>query len=237
MATREAYAAAAAALILLGCDKRERAKAVEVAPPRPIDARSLAELPASTHAAIASAPRDEWPCAFDVAEHQANFNETGHCVFSYGKRTACRMPAELLGQGVWGCPDQFVRTDSDGMVRSRTFTYDDQNRLVDYSGQMHYTFKWDGDWLASTTSENVDGPHTITYVDDGDRVLGLEKGELVSEMRFQQGRLVKLDEYLYGHLAASARLVWQGARPLSIDVDVQSPMAGSVQRSFSYECR
>lgn len=236
MATREAYAAAAAALILLGaCKQRERAKPVEVVPPRPIDARVLTNLPPSTHAAITSAPREQWPCAFDVIEHQG-INETGHCVFTYGKRTACRMPAELLAQGVWGCPDRFVRTDSDGMVRDRTFTYDSENRLVDYSGFMHYTFAWDGDRLVSTTSENVDGPHTVTYVDDGDHVLGLEKGELVEELTLQQGRLVQIEEYLYGRIADIGHVHWDGDKPSHINIEVKGPVVGSVQRTFAYDC-
>lgn len=234
MATRQAYAAAA--LILFGaCEQKKQAQAVAVTPPRLIDARVLTSLPVSTHAAIASAPRDQWPCAFDVTEHQG-INETGHCVFSYGKRTACRMPAELLAQGVWGCPDSFVRTDSDGMVRDRSFTYDKQDRLISYSGFMNYTFEWDGDRLVSTTSENVDGPHTVTYVDDNDRVLGLEKGELTEELTFEQGRLVQLDEYLYGRIADTAHLQWSGDKPSTINVEVKGPIVGTVQRTFAYAC-
>jgi len=185
---------------------------------------------------MTSAPREQWPCAFDVVEHQG-INETGHCVFTYGKRTTCRMPAELLAQGVWGCPDKFVRTDSDGMVRDRTFTYDKDNRLVDYSGFMHYTFAWEGDRLVSTTSENVDGPHTVTYVDDGDHVLGLEKGELAEQLTFEQGRLVQLEEYLYARLADVAHVHWQDGKPTTINVEVKGPVVGSVQRTFTYDCR
>ena len=146
------------------------------------------------------------------------------------------MPAELLAQGVWGCPDRFVRTDSDGMVRDRSFSYDKQNRLISYSGFMNYTFEWDGDRLVSTTSENVDGPHTVTYVDDGARVLGLEKGELIEELTFEQGALVQLDEYLYGRLADTAHLHWQDGKPTTINVEVKGPVRGSVQRTFAYAC-
>lgn len=146
------------------------------------------------------------------------------------------MPVELVAQGIWGCPDKFVRTDSDGMVRDRHFKYDKDGRLVDYSGFMHWTYAWEGDRLLSTTTENVDGPHTVTYVDDGDRVISLEKGERTQEMRLEQGKVVQLDEYLYGRLADTARVQWQGDRPLRVDVQVHGPVRGSVQRTFRYDC-
>jgi hypothetical protein len=186
---------------------------------------------------MTSAPRDEWPCEFEVREHQGDFHAYGHSVFTYGSRTTCRVPTELLAQGIWGCPDKFVRTDGDGMVRDRTFTYDEQNRLIEYKGHTNYKFTWDGDRLASTTNDNFDGSHTMTYVDDGDRVLALEDGKLVEALTLQQGRLVQVDDYLGGAHAATGHLRWQGKRPMSIDVESEIPMPGSVERIFSYACR
>ena len=89
---------------------------------------------------------------------------------------------------------------------------------------------------SASTDDNFDGSHTMTYVDDGDRVLALENGELVEALTFQQGRLAQDDAYLYGAHAAIGRLQWKDTRPVRIDVEIESPLGGSVERVFSYDC-
>ena len=225
---------AAIALALGACKDRPRPEAVPVAPPP--DARPLSELPASHRASIAMSGRDRWPCAFGVHESQG-IQAQGRSVYSFGKRTACHLPWSLVAQGVWGCPESFQRTDTDGMVRDRRFEYDARGHLLVFEGHTTTRFTWDGDRLVSTTREQFGQQDVATYVDRGDEVVGVDKsGKPQEVLAFSGGQLARIDEYVYGTLGASATIEWRDGRPASVSVDVKGPVAGSVHRDYQYDC-
>jgi hypothetical protein len=225
-----ALAALAAFAALAACSKSESPKAV----PQPsIDARRLQDYPPSARASIVMTGRDRWPCAFRVSEDQG-IRADGRSVYAYGERTTCHLPLSLIVQGIWGCPESFVRTDSDGMVRTRTLEYDDTGHLLVFEGHTRSRFTWDGDRLAATTREQFGIADTATYVDRGDEVVAVNAGKPQEVLRFEGDRLVRLDEYVFGRLGAEASVAWVDGRPQSVSVRALGPVAGSVGRTFIY---
>lgn len=225
---------ASIALALLACrDERRRRSSAEPVVPQPADA-SLRELPASARASYVPPPRERWPCALDVDESQG-IRVRGRSVFDYA-RTACRMPRALIAQGIWGCPSRFVRTDTDGMVRERTFEYDADGRLLKFdAGNFVQSFTWDGDRLSSVT--RTGDPEPAAYVDQDVRVIAVDPSGRPQEVLVLDGeRLAQLDEYLYGSVAAVATIEWHDERPREVRVDVRGPVLGSVTRQFRYDC-
>ena len=226
----------AAVIALVAC--KESGPASQKVVPQPlVDARALQDLPPSSRASIVMTGRDRWPCAFTVNENQG-IRADGRSVYSYGERTTCHLPLSLIVQGIWGCPESFVRTDSDGMVRSRTFEYDDAGHLLVFEGHTRSRFTWDGDRLVATTREQFGMADAASYVDRGAEVVAVNAGKPQEVLRFEGDRLVQLDEYVYGRLGAEASITWVDGRPRYINVSARGPVAGSVSRSFIYDdCR
>ena len=231
---------ALAALGLIACDKGEPPKPVPIKPPTPqvpADAESHAILPPSSRASIASPPRDQWACGFDVQEDQG-IHEIGHALYTLGKRDHCLLPLSLVAQGIWGCPDAYVRTDeSDHMQREHALTYDDHDRVASFLVQVREDFSWDGLRLMSTSRTQFGETETATYRDRGDEVLAIDdKGQTQELLTLVGTQVIRYDEYVYGREAGAATIEWRGGRPQRVEIEVLGPVRGHVTRTFRYDC-
>jgi hypothetical protein len=234
----------AVVILLASCGNAGDAPAPATAPappavaaaPAPADAASLKGLPASSRASIASPPRDRWACGFKVDEHQG-MSARGLAVFRYGKRTSCRIPISLVAQGVWGCPDSYDRTDTDGMVRSRALAYDDHDRIITFDVQVRETFTWDGDRLAETAREQWGASERATYRDRDNEVIAVDDDGREQEVHVLDGsHVTRSEEFASGYRGGVATIDWRNDRPQRVGVDVTGPIKGSVEREFIYGC-
>lgn len=195
-------------------------------------AEAKLSLPPSARAGMSSPPREQWACAFEVDENQG-IVEHGRAVFDYGDRVSCRVPRSIVIHGVHGCPKSYERKDSDGLVRTRSFEYDAEGRMIAFYGNVTEKYAWDGDRLVSTTREQFGESEVATYRDDGERIAAIDaKGAEKQRLVLADDKLVELTESLY----ATAHVTWEGGRPSLIDVDVHGPIAGHVRRKLFYEC-
>jgi hypothetical protein len=230
-----------AVLALVACDKGNAPTPTPVPPAQvkqPADAAGFEVLPASSRAAIASPPRDQWACGFDVDEDQG-IVERGHAVYTFGKRSNCQIPLSLIAQGIWGCPESYVRTDeSDGMRREHTITYDDHDRIATFDVQVREDFSWDGMRLISTSRTQWGETDAAMYRDeDARRIIAVDaKGQPQEVLTLEGGRVVGYDEYLYARVGATATIKWNGKRPDRVTVQALGPVKGYVTRVFRYDC-
>jgi hypothetical protein len=232
----------AVALLVVGCTPEAApSDAVAVVAEKPVGApastpEALLALPPSSRAAMSSPPREQWACAFEVDENQGIVAH-GRAVFRYGDRTSCMLPHSIVASGVYGCPQSFERTDTDGMVRQRAFEYDGQGRLVAFHGNVTMRYAWEGDRLVSVAREQFGEVDLATYRDDGDLIVAVDdKGQNQEVLRVENGRLLALEELLYGRTSGIATITWAGERPTSVRVDVRGPVHGRVERDFQYDC-
>jgi hypothetical protein len=172
-------------------------------------------------------------------QEDAGIHERGHVVYRLGKRTHCRIPLALVAQGIWGCPESYTRTDeSDGMVREHAVTYDDHDRITNFTVQLSEDYAWDGDRLASTSRTQWGDSDVAIYRDRGAEVVAIDKAKRIQEsLAFTGDHVTRYGEYLYGTLQGDATITWSGGTPQRVDVDVIGPIRGSVSRVFTYDCK
>jgi hypothetical protein len=234
-----------AAMLLIGACRANdgpapvpSAVAAAAAPPASPDA-NLHGAPASARAAAPAPPRDTWPCAVDVDEHQGTYGAYGRAVFDYGKRTTCFLPHDLIALGIYGCPETITRRDTDGTVSTKRVVYDHGGHLVSIDGNILITYVWDGDRLGGVARQQWGEVDRARFVDDGAAVVAVDDHDRVQEVLSLDGggRITRSDEYLYGMIGGAATITWGGRGPQQVGVDIRGPIRGSATRMFVYDCR
>lgn len=189
--------------------------------PTPVDPAAAREPLApsvSSQTVVVSGPRAGWPCGIDVVLTKVNLFKV---TIEYAGPTWCLLPADVLGEGVIGCPTRMTHTGlNGGGVHETTLRYSSSNHLISVTGRGGTTtYEWEGDTpmtASNPSARHMASSYHYVEVDGGvemqrDTPQGPEAEFL---LRFEDRKLVEIDVPAFERRTA---ITWVGERIVQIE--------------------